>query len=62
MPNTQFSMLHLPFMKESDLFAANRKSNILQCKLFETEAPIKQLERDLQAALQTLQQTRQELV
>ena len=48
-------------MKESDLGAATRKVNSLQCKLFETEAPIKQLKCGLQAALQTFQQTRQEL-
>ena len=48
-------------MKESGLGAATRKVKILQRKLFETEAPIKQLECDLQAALQKLQQTRQEL-
>ena len=41
-------------MKESDLGAATRKVNILQHILFETDAPIKQLECGLQAALQTL--------
>ena len=41
-------------MKESNLGAATRKVNILQRKLFETEAPIKQLERDLQPTVQTL--------
>ena len=48
-------------MKESVLAAATRMVNILQRKHFETEAPIKQLECDLLAALQKLQQTRQEL-
>ena len=48
-------------MKESELGAAARRVNSLQRKPFEKEAPIKQLECGLPAALQTLQKTREKL-
>lgn len=48
-------------MKERDLGAAIQRGKSVQRKRFETEAPIKQLECDLQAAVQMLQKTRREL-